>query len=404
MRVKQVSLVCKSCGRTYPATALHFRCDACNEPLELELCTSGQIQQGNPLRQNILERYADFFPFDQIRPELAMGEGFTPLTAADRLAEELGIAKLYLKNETMNPTWSFKDRGTMVGVQQAIRLGFDKIGTVSSGNMATSVAAYGARAGVRTFVLVSSSIAAEKLAPVAIYGADLVTVEGDYGDLYFESLRVGQQHGIYFINSDHPFRVEGSKTIAFEIAEQLGFQMPDYVIVPTSAGGNLRGIEKGLREFHAVGLIDRIPQVICAQATGCSPIATAWAEEKDQIKHFGQTHTIAHAIENPFPPSGNQVLRRLHENGGRSVSVSDDEIVVAQAELARHGIFGQPASAVPIASIKKLLAEGYLQAGDSVAAIITGSGLKYTTAFERHQIRYDSCKLAELEALIGGKL
>lgn len=402
--MKQILLVCTQCGRSYPADAPNFRCQDCNEPLELELVTSGAIREGNVLRQNILERYAEFFPFEQVKPELSLQEGFTPLIKAAELAQHLGIAKLFLKNETMNPTWSFKDRGTMVGVQHAVQLGFDKIGTVSSGNMATSVAAYGARAGLRTFVLVSSTIAVEKLAPIAIYGADLITVDGDYGDLYFESLRVGAEQGIYFINSDHPFRVEGSKTIAFELAEQLNFQMPDYLIVPTSAGGNLRGIDKGLREFHAAGLIDRVPKLICAQAAGCSPIATAWATGSDQVRHFGSTHTIAHAIENPAPPSGNQVLRLLQRNGGRCVSVGDDEIILAQAELAQKGIFGQPASAVPIAAIRQLLAEGYLQPTDSVAAIITGSGLKYTAAFERHQIRYANCRLSELQTLIQQRL
>lgn len=402
--MKQVSLVCTKCGRKYPADAPNFRCGDCNEPLELELVTSGSIRPGNSLRQNILERYADFFPFEQVDSRLSLREGFTPLIDASDLAGELGVGELYLKNETMNPTWSFKDRGTMVGLQHAVQLGFDKIGTVSSGNMATSVAAYGARAGLRTFVLVSSTIATEKLAPIAIYGADLITVDGDYSDLYFESLRVGEQQGIYFINSDHPFRVEGSKTIAFEIAEQLDFHMPDYLIVPTSAGGNLRGIEKGLREFFAAGLIDRIPKMICAQASGCSPIATAWTNGEDQVKHFGPTHTIAHAIENPFPPSGNQVLRLLQQNGGRCVSVTDDEIIAAQAQLAKKGIFGQPASAVPIAAIRKLRTEGYLTEHDSAAAIVTGSGLKYTAAFERHQIHFATCRLADLHGLISERL
>lgn len=402
--MKPVSLICTKCGRAYAADAPNFRCGDCNEPLELELVTTGGIREGSSLQQTILDRYADFFPFDPPRRELSLGEGFTPLTESRPLAEQLDIGRLYLKNETMNPTWSFKDRGTMVGMQHAVELGFDKIGTVSSGNMATSVAAYGARAGLRTFVLVSSTIAAEKLAPIAIYGADLIMVDGDYGDLYFESLRVGAELGIYFINSDHPFRVEGSKTIAFELAEQLGFQMPDYLIVPTSAGGNLRGIDKGLREFHAAGLIDRMPKLICAQATGCSPIASAWEAGADQIRHFGPTQTIAHAIENPFPPSGNQALRLLQRNGGRAVMVTDQEIVAAQAELAGYGLFGQPASAVPIAAIRRLRQEGYLQPQDSVAAVITGSGLKYTAAFARHQIHYQNCALAGLGQLISSRL
>ncbi|MGI6357439.1 MAG: threonine synthase [Bacillota bacterium] len=388
-------LTCTSCGKEYAADAPNFRCGDCDEPLELPLVQSGTIRQDGGLKQTLIGRYADFFPFEQ-RPGLSLGEGFTPLMAAPRLAEQLGVGELYLKNETMNPTWSFKDRGTMAGLHHAVQLGYRQIGTVSSGNMATSVAAYGARAGLRTFVLVQSTIASEKLAPIAIYGADLITVEGDYGELYSASLRIGEELGIYFINSDHPFRVEGSKTIAFEIAEQLDFNMPDYLVVPTSAGGNLRGVDKGLREFCAAGLIDRMPKLICAQSTGCSPIATAWAQSKSKISHFGPTDTIAHAIENPNPPSGNQALRLLQRNGGCAVAVTNQEIIAAQAELAQAGVFAQPASAVSVAAIRKLRSDGYLTGRDRIAAVITGSGLKYTAAFQHHKCSYSSCKLEQL--------
>ncbi len=398
--MKAMHLICTKCGQQYPIDGPNFRCHDCSEPLELELVKQGSITEGNPLKQNILERYAGFFPFEQANRNLSLQEGFTSLIESGDLAMELGIGSLYLKNETQNPTWSFKDRGTMVGLQHAHALGYKQIGTVSSGNMATSVAAYGARAGLKTYVLVSSTIAAEKLNPIAIYGADLITVEGDYGDLYFESLKVGQQNDIYFINSDSPFRIEGSKTIAFEICEQLDFEVPDYVVVPTSAGGNLRGIEKGFREFFHAGLITRVPKIICAQSSGCSPIATAWNKGADETEHFGQTNTIAHAIENPYPPSGNQVLRILKDNGGTCVTVTDDEIVAAQADLAKAGVFGQPASAVPIASIRKLKAQGYLQGDERIVAIVSGSGLKYTAAFERHDLHYSFCKIADLAEFI----
>ncbi len=401
--MQRLILTCTSCGKEYGTDAPNFRCGDCGEPLELPLVQSGSIRRDGGLVQTPIGRYADFFPFAE-QPHLSLGEGFTPLMEAPRLAEQLGIQRLHLKNETMNPTWSFKDRGTVAGLHHAVQLGYEQIGTVSSGNMATSVAAYGARAGLRTFVLVQSTIAAEKLAPVAIYGADLITVEGDYGELYDASLRIGTELGIYFINSDHPYRVEGSKTISFEIAEQLDFQMPDYLIVPTSAGGNLRGIDKGLREFHAAGLIARIPKLICAQSVGCAPIATAWGAGKERISHFGPTDTIAHAIENPNPPSGNQALRLLRRNGGHAVAVNNQEIIAAQAELAQAGVFAQPASAVPIAAIRRLRSEGYLTSHDHVAAVITGSGLKYTAAFQHHQCSYSTCKLEQLRDLIKSRI
>lgn len=401
--MRAMYLVCTKCGQKYSVDGPNFRCRGCSEPLELEPVTQGRIIDGNPLRQNILDRYADFFPFEEVNADLSLKEGFTALVEANDLAVELGVGSLYLKNETQNPTWSFKDRGTMVGLQHAYALGYRQIGTVSSGNMATSVAAYGARAGLKTYVLVSSTIAAEKLNPIAIYGAELITVEGDYGDLYYESLRIGEENDIYFINSDSPFRVEGSKTIAFEICEQLNFDVPDYVVIPTSAGGNLRGIEKGFHEFHQAGLIRRVPTIVCAQAAGCSPIATAWNQGAEEIDRVAHPHTIAHAIENPFPPSGNQVLRVLRRSGGTCVTVSDDEILAAQADLAKVGVFGQPASAVPVASIRKLKAAGYLQGDDRIVAIVTGSGLKYTAAFNRHNLDYSHCRINELGDLIRSK-
>lgn len=398
--MKSVPIHCTSCGRVLEADQAVFRCDECNEPLEMEEIKQGRIKEGSVLNQTIWERYADFFPFLEPGHSLSLGEGFTRLLECESLSYSLGISKLYFKNESQNPTWSFKDRGTAAGVMHARKLGYKRIGTVSTGNMATSVAAYGAASGMETFVLISKGISQEKINPIAIYNPHLIRVDGDYGELYFESLKIGSENHIYFINSDAPMRIEGSKTIAYEICEQLNFVMPDYVIVPTSAGGNIRGIEKGFREFKACGLIDRIPKIICAQAHGCSPIYNAYEIGSKKITRAENPHTIAHAIENPYPPSGNQVLRLLKQNGGISTAVSDEEILRAQALLANEGIFGQPASAVPLAAIIKLKAEGFLTGNEKIVCIVTGSGLKYTAALEMHKLRSDECKLSELSGFI----
>lgn len=391
---------CTNCDQAYGIDQVHYRCAVCGEPLELEYTTDGKITEGNILKQNIIERYGEFFPFNNFEGKDSLGEGFTALAEARSLGEFVGIDKLHFKNESQNPTWSFKDRGTYAGLQHALKLGYKRIGTVSTGNMAPSVAAYGSKVGLETFILVNKTIPPEKMNPISIYHPHLIKVEGDYGKMYFESLKTGQENDIYFINSDSPFRVEGSKTIAFEICEQLDFDMPDYVVVPTSAGGNIRGIEKGFKEFKLCGLIDKIPKMICAQAKGCSPIVEAYEAGLKEVSRVIEPETIAHAIENPFPPSGNQVLRMLNENGGMAVSVTDDEIIEAQRLMAESGLFGQPASAVPLATVIKLRGIGKLVSDDRVVCILTGSGLKYTAAFERHCLTSESCKLEDLSGFI----
>ena len=347
-----------------------------------------------------MERYKDFYPSLSTENNFSLNEGFTSLVSVDDMAKEYGISGLFFKNETQNPTWSFKDRGTVTGVLRAMNLGYKKIGTVSTGNMATSVAAYGARAGLDTYILVKKGIAEEKLKPIAIYGAKLIEVEGDYSKLYDESLAIGHENDIYFINSDVPYRVEGYKTMAFEICEQLGFEAPDYVIIPTSAGGDIRGIEKGFREFYKLGLIDKLPKMVAVQASGCSPIYNAFREGKLEISRVADPETIAHAIENPYPPSGNQVLRMLKKNGGLALGVDDVDILKSQKKLASLGLFVQPASATSLAAVEKLYKEKLLKESDNVVCVLTGSGLKYTAALDEHDLDVYTCKLEELNDFI----
>jgi threonine synthase len=349
----------------------------------------------------ILNKFRAFYPFREVTEALSLGEGGTPLIASSIVGGRWGIDALYFKDETQNPTWSFKDRGTFCGIQHAISLGYERIGTVSTGNMAASVAAYGVRAGLETFILVSAGIPAEKIKPIAVYGPHLMEVEGHYHELYDGSLRAGDQYGIYFINSDAPFRVEGSKTIAFEICEQMDFQVPDYVVIPVSAGGNLRGILKGFEEFKSAGLIDGIPQLIAVQAEGCAPIAEAFEGGRENVERVRNPETIAHAIENPYPPSGNQVLRKLREYGGLALRVSDEEILEAQGLLAQEGIFAQPAACAPLAGTKKLISSGYLKPKDRIVLIITGSGLKVHSALDHLDAPVTSTSIGGLTDAIG---
>ncbi len=401
--MKNIKLICTKCCKVFSTDSILYRCDVCNEPLEVEMITKGKICEGNILNQTVYERYADFFPLLEMNKKVSLGEGFTPLIQSRKLAKEIGIGNLFLKNESVNPTWSFKDRGTATAILHAIKLGFNKIGTVSTGNMAVSVAAYGSKTNLETFILVNKNIPIEKLSPVVIYNPHLIKVDGDYGKLYFESLKVGREQDICFINSDAPFRVEGYKTLAFEICEQTNFKVPDYVVVPTSAGGHFRGIEKGFQEFKKCGLIEKVPKMICAQASGCAPIYNAYVKGEDEIERIANPNTIAHAIKNPYPPSGNQVLRTVKANKGICVAVDEEMIINSQRQLAKIGLFVQPASAVTLAAVKKMKDEGYLSGRESIACVLTGSGLKYTSAFKAHDLKSFECKLDNLNQFIASK-
>ncbi len=375
-------LQCTKCGRKYPLEKHQQRCPLCNEPLEV-VAQRGKIREG----KRVWDRFRDFYSYMNLDMKYSLGEGDTPLILSESLSQEFK-AEIYFKNETVNPTWSFKDRGTFVALNRALSLGFDKIGVVSTGNMAASVAAYGARAGVKTFVLLSSTVSQEKISQIGIYGAKMFLIDGDYGALYFESLKIGERLGIYFMNSDDPFRIEGYKSIALEIGEI------DYVIIPTSSGGLLRGIMKGFLEMKESGLIDRLPVPIAAQASGCAPICRAFREGGD-VRRMENPATIAHAIENPYPPSGNAALRLLRRYDGRCVALDDEDIIRARRKLAKEGIFVQPASATAPAALEKLKD----LKGKRIALILTGSGLK-TKGIE-YISQIPICKIENIEGCMG---
>lgn len=376
-----MKLVCPICGKTYDEPVQ--RCE-CGEPVEFERFT------GEPyIGQSVWERFYDFWPVEPAL-EFSLGEGDTPLVKS-KLGKELGI-KLYLKNETVNPTWSFKDRGTFLAMSYALKAGYRTVGTVSTGNMAASVSAYASRFGLKAKILVSESASEEKLKAVGAYGGDVIRVRGDYGRLYFESLKLGERLGVYFINSDNPFRIEGYKGIAFEIAEEVS---PDYVLIPTSSGGLFRGIAKGFMKLHESGLIDSLPKLIAVQAEGCSPICRAFHEGKEKVERFENPETVAKAIANPYPPSGNAVLKLLREFGWDCVAVSDGEIREAQRKLAREGLFVQPASATGIAALRKL----DLPEGAKVVSILTGSGLRVLKGAPKGEVK--DCPLEALESCLG---
>lgn len=407
--MEQEKFICTGCKKEYPSDRIFPRCDDCLEPLELKITKKKllnkdhyQVNNNYIANQNIIDTFASFYPisFTKDIDKPSLGEGFTPLITANSLPSILDLDNLYLKNETVNPTWSFKDRGTFVCLQHARKLGYKRIGTVSSGNMAASVAAYGARANLETFILVSADIPFEKIQPVLIYNPVLIKVKGNYGKLYYESLKIGQETGIYFLNSDVPFRIEGSKSISFEICQQLNYVVPDFVVIPTSSGGNARGIIKGFLEYYKQDLINRLPKFICVQLAGCAPIYHAWVNKNEKIAMISKPEAIDNAIANPYPPSGNELLRKLRMYNGIVTTVSDKEALEGQLLLAKEGIFAQPAAAVSILAIKKLRSKGIINKKDKGVAIITGSGLKYAGILNKHKFGSEICTLENLKEKI----
>ncbi len=397
-------MICTGCQKEYPLSRVFPRCDNCFEPLEVKNYPSKIILK-KPIfsPENIIDHYHSFYSFSEINQELSLQEGFTPLVKANYLSPLLNLDDLYIKNETVNPTWSFKDRGTFTSLQHALSLGYKSVGTLSSGNMAVSVAAYGARAGIKTLILVSAELPLEKLKPILIYNPILIRVLGDYGQIYYESLKIGQELGIYFLNSDIPFRVEGSKSIAFELCQQLNFKVPDFVIIPTSSGGNARGILKGFLEFYEQNLITELPRIVSVQLEGCAPIYQAWINKKDRISAVQNPQAIDNAIANPFPPSGNELLRKLRKYHGLVTAVSDYEALQAQRMLAKEGIFAQPAAAVSIAAIQKLRKERIINQKSLCVALVTGAGLKYSGVLEKQKFSFSTGKLKDLKGIISAE-
>ncbi len=380
-------LICEACGKEYDLDKNIHVC-SCGEPLRMEYF-DGEIGE----EDDIWARYGSFLPLE-VDDLSNLGEGNTPLSKAPSLSKKLDI-DLRLKNETMNPTWSFKDRGTILSLERAKELGKKKLGTVSTGNMAASVSAYGVRSGLKIFVLVPSDISDKKISQIENYGPIVIKVDGDYGDLYYESFELADRD-TYFTNSNSPFRIEGYKTIAFEIYEE---NVPHYVIIPTSSGGLFRGVMKGFKELEKSGHIDEIPVPISVQAEGCSPIYEAHESDEREIERWSEPDTIADAISNPFPPGGNDVLEKLDRYDGMCEKVSNQEMVEAQKQIAREGIFCQLASAVGVAALKKLIERGKIEKGAEVVSIITGSGLKGSLSGQNDRSTYN-CAIESLEACV----
>ncbi len=374
-------LLCYNCGWTGDLESLRYTCPRCGEPLTIvydrERLVEGSRKE---MKGRGVWRYSAFLPFPEDVEPVTLDEGWTPLHQS-RLARGLR-----LKNEGLNPTASFKDRGMTVAVTDARRRGATKVICASTGNTAASVAAYAARAGMTSYVLVpSGAVARGKLAQAIAHGARIIKVRGSFDEALREVLRiVSSDRSFYLMNSVNPYRIEGQKTLAFELWEQLGRRVPDVVVLPVGNAGNISAIWKGFKELKEAGLADSTPRMIGVQAEGAAPLARAFEEGLSELRPVESPQTYATAIRIGSPVSWRRALMAARESGGAIISVGDDSILEAQKDLARvDGVFVEPASAASVAGYRRALAEGLVDGGEEVVAILTGHGLKDPDAVSR---------------------
>jgi threonine synthase len=375
------SLRCKECKTTYPLDA-RYVCDRCFGPLEVAYAPRADADPAE-LRRRIqagphsLWRYTDFLPV-QAPPRGTLPAGWTPLVKADRLAEQLGLREVWIKNDAANPTHSFKDRVVSVALARARELGFQTIACASTGNLANAVAAHAAAAGLESYVFIPLDLEEQKVLATGVYGTHLVAVRGTYDDVNRLCTELSGDHPWAFVNINmRPYYAEGSKTLAFETVEQLGFDLPDRVVCPIASGSLFTKIARGFEEWLELGLVEGVlPTFNGAQATGCSPVATAFAAGHDVCRPV-RPDTIAKSLAIGNPADGPYALDLARRTGGSVDSVSDEEIREGIRLLAHTtGIFTETAGGVTVAVLSKLARRGDVDRDERVVAYITGEGLK----------------------------
>ena len=373
-------LACINCGMRYCPEEILYTCRRCGDLLSVEYQES-QIPSdlGEIWRNRYLSvwRYRELLPVREGTEIVTLGEGGTNLNRCLKLSEMFGLEEIYVKNEGENPTGSFKDRGMTVGVTKALELGMRRVACASTGNTSASLAAYAAKAGLECLVLIpSGKVAFGKLVQAIVHGARVLQVQGNFDDALSIIRHLCTKHRIYLLNSINPYRLEGQKTIAYEIRDQLGCA-PDKVIVPVGNAGNISAIWKGFRELERLNLIEDLPQMIGIQAEGAAPIANSLRNGLSSVRPVERPETVATAIRIGSPVNWKKAVRAVNESGGLVETVSDQEILEAQRLLASHeGLFVEPASAASIAGLRKLVDMQRICHDEKIVCIATGHGLK----------------------------
>jgi len=381
-------LKCRECGREYPKEALYV-CEYCFGSLEAsydyeaigKVLTREKILKG----PKSLWRYRELLPIDG-DPAAGFYSGFTPLVKAEMLGRELGVTDLYIKDDSVcHPTWSFKDRVVAVALSRAKELGFDTVACASTGNLANSVAANGAWAGLKRYIFIPANLEKAKILATLVYAPNLIAVNGNYDDVNRLCSEIASKYRWGFVNINlRAYYAEGSKTVGFEIAEQLGWRTPEHIVVPAASGSLITKIWKAFKEFDQLGILQKKmnTRVYCAQAEGCSPIATAILNNAEAIKPV-KPNTIAKSLAIGNPADGYYAKDVITQSGGAAAAATDDEIREGIKLLARtEGIFTETAGGVTVAAAKKLIEQGVIPKHETIVLAITGNGLKTQEAIQ----------------------
>jgi threonine synthase len=400
-------LKCRECGREYPVDPIYV-CEFCFGPLEVvydykkikKVLTKKNIKS----RGENLWRYKELLPIDG-EPQVGLESGFTPLIKADNLAKELGVSELYVKDDTVaHPTLSFKDRVVAVALTKAKEFGFDTVACASTGNLAHSVSAHGAKAGFKRFVFIPANLEASKIVASLVYEPNLVAVDGNYDEVNRLCSEIANKYKWAFVNINiRPFYAEGSKTQGFEIIEQLDWKAPDNVVVPCASGSLLTKVWKSFKEFKKIGILKKLDtKVFAAQATGCSPIVAAIKQGTDVIRPV-KPDTIAKSLAIGNPADGFYACQVVRETGGYGEDVSDKEIIDGIKLLAKtEGIFAETAGGVTVACTKKLIESGKIGRDETTVICITGNGLKTQEALtgQTTEVHHIKPNLAAFEEIL----
>jgi threonine synthase len=380
------SLICPKCGWESPSKTT-FQCSSCSTILEtiIEIghLSRSHLDDIRKRTDQTIWRWFEFFPIQDRLAIVSLGEGYTPLLKPKLLSQEVDLSRLYLKNDTVLPTGSLKDRSNSVGLSNARELGFKTASVISTGNAAASVAAYSAAAGLKSVVMVPKNTAPAKIAQARAYGATVILVDGDFDNegakLYKAAV---QEFGWYDCRSSNPFRDEGKKSYAYELFDQLEDHVPNWIIHPTAGGTGLYAMWKGYNELLTLGWVHRLPKLVAAQSEAAAPIVAAFEKGISNIEPVAVKDTVAESIKVGNPVSmGWRALEAIRGSKGTAVALSDDEILEAQSLLAKlAGIFAEPAGAISLAAAKKLRNQGVIAKNDMVVCNITGNGLKQTSA------------------------